>query len=159
MSVDSERAVNCVSQEATRELGRCLGAAARPGDLIAVVGPLGAGKTVLARGVAAGLGVDGFIPSPSFHICLEHPGPVPMRHVDAYLSDKLDAFLDEGLGDWLDDDGSCVLIEWADRLAGLLPADRLEVRIEVVGEEERTVLLRAHGPGSLRHLAEAVPAP
>ena len=159
MSVDSERAVKCGSPKATEDLGHRLGATARPGDMIAVTGPLGAGKTVLARGVAAGLGVEGFIPSPSFHICLEHPAHVPLRHVDAYLSDKLGAFLDEGLGDWLIDGASCVLVEWADRLAGQLPRDRLEVLIHVVGEEERTVSLKALGPVSRRHLVQALPAP
>ncbi len=138
------------SPEATLALGRALGAS-RPQGLVALIGPLGSGKTVLAKGIAAGLGLDpAQVSSPTFVIANEYPLPGPVRrlvHVDFYrLGSEAEA---EALGlvDWLAPD-TVVVVEWADRLPGVLPADRLEVRFGAgaASPEARTLEVAALGP-------------
>jgi tRNA threonylcarbamoyladenosine biosynthesis protein TsaE len=112
----------------THTLGERIGAAASPGTIVALVGPLGAGKTHLAKGVAAGLGVRTVVNSPTFVLLNEHPGRLRLYHADAYrLSEPEDAIA-AGLLDERAADGVTV-IEWADRLDGWLPAERLEIRL------------------------------
>lgn len=116
----------------TFELGRMLGAEAEPGTLIALIGPLGAGKTQLTKGIAAGLGVTAVVNSPTFILMNEHPGRLRLFHVDAYrLGDPEEAWA-AGLLDDRQADGVTV-IEWADRLAGWLPDERLEITLAPIG--------------------------
>ena len=115
--------------EATRALGRALGAAAEPGTLIALVGPLGAGKTVVAKGVADGLGVTSVVNSPTFVLMNEHPGRLRLFHVDAYRLGDPEEALAAGLLDERETTGVTV-VEWADRLDGWLPDDRLQIILE-----------------------------
>lgn len=141
--------------DATRALGRALGRAAQPGTVFALIGELGAGKTQLAKGVAEGLGVRGVVNSPTFVLMNEHPGRLRLYHVDAYrLADPEEA-LAAGLLDERQADG-VVVIEWAERLAGLLPAERLEIRLETPPGDPSTRDLRweAHGDAH-RRLADA----
>lgn len=77
-----QRTVRTRSARATEALGERIGRRLRPGDVVALVGPLGAGKTVLARGLARGAGARGYVASPSFVIVREYAGPIPVRHVD-----------------------------------------------------------------------------
>lgn len=130
------------SAAATRALGARLGEAAAGGDVIALVGPLGAGKTELARGIARGLGVDEPVASPSFVLVAEHPGRVRMFHVDCYRLDGPGDALAAGILDDRSGDGVTV-IEWADRLGAALPRGHLEVLIDGAGDEPRTIVLRA----------------
>ena len=117
------------SPEATREIGRALGAAAEPGTLVALIGPLGAGKTQLTKGLAEGLGISSVVNSPTFVLMNEHLGRLRLFHVDAYrLDDPADA-IDAGLLDDREVDG-VTAVEWADRLAGWLPSERLEIVLE-----------------------------
>jgi tRNA threonylcarbamoyladenosine biosynthesis protein TsaE len=132
----------CASAAATRALGTRLGELAGPGDVIALVGPLGAGKTELARGIARGLGVDEPISSPTFVLVAEHPGRVPVFHVDCYRLAGAEDALAAGILDERSAEGVTV-IEWADRLGVALPAGRLDVAIDGAGEEPRRVELRA----------------
>ena len=135
----------------TRALGRALGRAARPGSVVALTGPLGAGKTQLAKGVAEGLGVTRVVNSPTFVLMNEHDGRLRLFHVDAYrLADPEEAMA-AGLLDERQAAGVAV-IEWADRLAGWLPDDRLEIAIEPVPGEDRCRHLawRATGPTHVR---------
>lgn len=130
----------------TRELGRRLGAASSRGTLLALIGPLGAGKTQLAKGIAEGLGVTGVVNSPTFVLMNEHLGRLPLYHVDAYRLDDPEEAIAAGLID--DRQGAGVtVVEWADRLIGWLPADRLEIRMDpVLGEPmRRTLRWRAVG--------------
>jgi len=130
----------------TRAIGRALGRAAAPGTVLALSGELGAGKTQLAKGVASGLGVESVVNSPTFVLMNEHVGRLRLFHVDAYrLGDP-----EEALAAGLLDDRSAVgvvVIEWADRLDGWLPDDRLDVQIDPVEDEPSSRLLRwtAHG--------------
>jgi tRNA threonylcarbamoyladenosine biosynthesis protein TsaE len=134
------------SPDRTHALGRALGRAARPGTVLALIGELGAGKTQLAKGVAAGLDVPTVVNSPTFVLMNEHLGRLRLYHIDAYrLSDPEEAAA-AGLFDEREADGVTV-IEWADRLAGWLPADRLEIALEADGADplRRRMGWAAHG--------------
>lgn len=119
--------VHLADLAATHALGRRLAAALRPGDLVVLTGPLGAGKTSLTQGLGAGLGVRGDVTSPTFVLARTHRGPVPLTHVDAYRlrdagsADLADLDLEEAL-----DDG-VVVVEWGEGVAEELSPDRLHV--------------------------------
>ena len=145
------------SPDETREIGRRIGAAAVPGTVLALIGPLGAGKTQLTKGIAEGLGVTSVVNSPTFVLMNEHPGRLRLYHVDAYrLGDPQEA-LDAGLLDDRQASGVTV-VEWADRLDGWLPAGRLEVELLMDGERETRRVLRWHATesGHERLAAEAL---
>jgi tRNA threonylcarbamoyladenosine biosynthesis protein TsaE len=150
-----ERRVVSPEQAATTALGRALATAARPGDLICLWGELGAGKTHLAKAFGAGLGVTDTIVSPSFILMAEYAGRLPLFHLDLYrLADATDAVS----GGLVDDrqTGGVTLVEWPDRMAAVLPAARLDIRIDGSGDEPRTITLRAGTPDLQRYL-EAIP--
>jgi len=115
--------------ESTRAFGRALGNAASPGTVLALSGELGAGKTQLAKGVASGLGVESVVNSPTFVLMNEHAGRLRLYHVDAYRLEEPEEAADAGLIDDRQADG-VVVIEWANRLDGWLPPERLEIAIE-----------------------------
>jgi tRNA threonylcarbamoyladenosine biosynthesis protein TsaE len=113
----------------TRAIGRRIGTAAAAGTVLALIGELGAGKTQLAKGVAEGMGVTSVVNSPTFVLMNEHVGRLRLYHVDAYrLGDPEEAsaagLLDEGHADGV------TVIEWAERLDGWLPAERLQIHLE-----------------------------
>jgi tRNA threonylcarbamoyladenosine biosynthesis protein TsaE len=136
--------------EATHRLGLALGRRLGPGAVVALVGPLGAGKTNLSRALAEGLGADPrLVTSPTFVLIQEYPGRVPVYHFDAYRLAGAGPFADLGAHEYLEGDGVC-LVEWADRVAPCLPADHLRVELEVTGETSRRARLEATGP---RHAA------
>jgi tRNA threonylcarbamoyladenosine biosynthesis protein TsaE len=147
------------SPDQTRSLGRALGAAAEPGTLLALVGPLGAGKTLLTKGVADGLGVTSVVNSPTFVLMNEHVGRLRLFHVDAYRLGDPEEALAAGLFDEREAAGVTV-IEWADRLAGWLPDDRLEIVIEPDErrDERRTLRWTARGEQARRLAAAAFAA-
>ena len=130
----------------TRAYGRALGAVAQPGTVLALVGPLGAGKTELAKGVAEGLGVSSVVNSPTFVLMNEHAGRLRLFHADAYRLTEPDEALDAGLLDERQAQG-VVVLEWADRLGGLLPVQRLELTIEpdADGGDRRSIHWQALG--------------
>ena len=110
-----------------RDLGRQLAGLLRPGDLIIMSGPLGAGKTTLTQGIGAGLGVRGAVTSPTFVIARVHPGPTPLVHADAY---RLGSALElDDLDLDADTDMSVTIVEWGEGLAEELASDRLEITI------------------------------
>jgi tRNA threonylcarbamoyladenosine biosynthesis protein TsaE len=150
--------------EDTRTLGRRLAGLLRPGDLVLLSGPLGAGKTVLAQGIGAGLGVDGPVTSPTFVIARVHRGGrVPMVHVDAY---RLGTVADpRAEADDLDLDASVeesvTVVEWGTGVLEQLGDARLEVRIDRRPDESRVVELVPVGgdwPGRLGALPASDPA-
>ncbi len=138
--------------DATRAFGERIGRHARAGDVIAVEGTLGAGKTTLAQGVAVGLEVPPghYVNSPSFAILLIHPGRVPFYHVDLYRLSDPDEALGLGLEEVLGTDG-VALVEWPDRLPDVLPRDVLALRITNQGDGRRASLA-ARGPAAARLL-------
>ncbi|MEW6458043.1 MAG: tRNA (adenosine(37)-N6)-threonylcarbamoyltransferase complex ATPase subunit type 1 TsaE [Bacillota bacterium] len=122
--------------EKTQQVGEELGRLLEPGDLICVYGPLGAGKTALAQGVARGLGVTEAVVSPTFILIREYRGRVPFYHFDAYrLHGPADLNL-LGAEEYLAGDG-VVLVEWADRVDPALPAERLDIVLDYGGENKR----------------------
>ena len=129
----------------TRDIGRALGRAAAPGTLLALIGPLGAGKTQLAKGVAEGLEVTSVVNSPTFVLMNEHLGRLRLYHVDAYRLGDPEEAVSAGLLDERQA-GGVTVIEWADRLAGWLPDEHLEIRIAPGrADTERALHWRAHG--------------
>ena len=109
------------SADETVALGRTVAATLRPGDVLALCGELGAGKTHFVKGLAAGLGATASVTSPTFTLIHEYPGGrLPLFHFDFYRLDEEDEALKIGLDEYLDGDGACV-IEWADKFPALLP--------------------------------------
>ena len=118
------------------ELGRKLSGYLRPGDLILINGPLGAGKTVLAQGIGAGLGIND-VTSPTFVISRVHKAALPMIHVDAYRlldTENPNLYIDD-LD--LDIENSVTVIEWGGAESARLSEDRLEISIDRSGEIRR----------------------
>ncbi|HTY80038.1 MAG TPA: tRNA (adenosine(37)-N6)-threonylcarbamoyltransferase complex ATPase subunit type 1 TsaE [Candidatus Bathyarchaeia archaeon] len=134
------------SPEETRALGERLGAALGKGDVVACVGPLGAGKTCFLQGLARGLGVRGDVTSPTFVLVNEYRGRLPVYHVDAYRTASLTELVDLGLEEMLHGDG-VTIVEWADKLRPLLPARAVTVTIRGLGDEPRE--LDFEGPPDL----------
>jgi tRNA threonylcarbamoyladenosine biosynthesis protein TsaE len=119
--------------------------------VIALLGELGAGKTTLVHGLAAALGIAGPVPSPTFVLVREYEGRVRLVHVDAYRLADADEALAIGLDEHLPGDG-VTAVEWAERVAELLPEEALTVALEVDGLQRRATL---SGPEMARWLAEA----
>ena len=141
------------SPDETAALGERLGRALAAGDVVALAGELGAGKTAFVQGLARGLGVRGRVVSPSFTIVTEHhDGRVPLFHVDFYRLERAEELDAIGFDDYFAR-GGVVVVEWADRFPEALPAERLEVRIDIVGDEARR--LHVAGPSAAR-LASAL---
>src|SRR5437879_9564607 len=138
----------------TERLGERLGRAARPNDVFALSGELGTGKTVLARGVAIGLGIDpADISSPTFIIMREHGGGrLPFFHIDLYRLEGVD-LANTGWEECLDA-GGVTVIEWPDRAGPLLPDDRLEVKLEHIADTKRRIVVAATGPRSAQFVEE-----
>ena len=139
------------SVRGTLALGRRFAARLRPGDCVGLSGELGAGKTVLVRGMAVGLGVadERIVSSPTFVLVREYPTSPPVYHVDLYrLGDAPAELADLGLEEMLA--GGVLVVEWADRAAGVLPRPRWEIGIEITGEHARRFTVRrvpvADGP-------------
>ena len=141
------------SRQQTHRLGRCLGTLLQGGEVIALFGELGTGKTALVRGIADGLLADATaVSSPTFTLIHEYRGRLPLIHTDLY---RLTAaqLEDTGLGDYLDGH-TVTAIEWADRWGEELPPDRLEVHLTHCSSAARRAILTARGPSASRLLVE-----
>ena len=133
----------------TEEFGSTIGRRLQRGDVIALVGELGAGKTTFVRGVALGAGFDPHVvSSPTFTFIQEYTGPLTLTHVDLYRLEQSTELADTGLAEYLNGD-FVVLIEWADRLpASWLPDDYLSIHFLHAGKNARRVQVQAFGPRS-----------
>lgn len=123
-------------------MGEKIGARLRAGDIVALCGELGSGKTCLVQGLAAGLGVDSATPvnSPTFVLINEYRGRVPLYHFDLYRVHDWREVYDLGWDDYLDR-GGVIAIEWAERMGRLLPPVHLRVDLEIAGEQTRRITL------------------
>lgn len=130
-----------LSPEETEAAGERLGRTLGRGDVVALVGELGAGKTCFVQGLVRGLGVTTRATSPTFVLINEYRGRLPVYHVDAYRTESLAELQDLGLPELFAGDGVTV-VEWADKLVPLLPPGTVEVLIEGVGDEPRTITIR-----------------
>jgi tRNA threonylcarbamoyladenosine biosynthesis protein TsaE len=130
-------------QQDTDRLGVALAEALPAGSVVALIGPLGAGKTRLVQAVAAGLGVEReSVTSPTFVLVNEYRGGrLPVFHFDTYRLKDEDEFLALGPEEYFEA-GGIVFVEWADRVAQLLPVDRLEITLRVAGEVSREFEIR-----------------
>lgn len=134
------RRLRTTSAAATRALGALLAAVARPGDRLWLLGPLGAGKTQLAKGFGVGLGITDEVTSPSFTLMAEHAGRLPLFHLDLYrLAGSAEAVAG-GMLDEREDEG-VTLIEWADRLDAALDADHLSVTIIPDDDDDARIIV------------------
>ncbi len=143
----------------TQDLGRRLGELMEGGELVLMVGDLGAGKTCMTQGIAWGLGVVEYARSPTFVLVSEYEGRRKLFHADLYRVDDPLEIEDLGLDETYGNGGVCV-VEWAEKGKSNFPADHLQVEITATGAEERVVELRAGGPrhdellGRLRRVVE-----
>jgi tRNA threonylcarbamoyladenosine biosynthesis protein TsaE len=117
-----------------------------PGAVVALIGQLGAGKTLLVRAIAEGLGVRDArqVNSPTFVLIQEYDARLPIYHFDAYRLTTSAAFDDLGAHEYFTGNGVC-LVEWADKVPTSLPAEHLEIRLTVTGEQSRRVEITGYG--------------
>ena len=139
----------CPDLAATEEFGRRLGTVLTPGTIIALNGPLGAGKTHLTRSIAEGLEVrnPAAVNSPTFVLIQEYPARLPIFHFDAYRLKGVEEFVGLGVEEYFESDGVCI-IEWAEKIEPCLPKDRIEIGIRIVGPNARNLAVTAGGPNS-----------
>jgi len=141
-------AFTTASEAGTVSAGALLALHLRAGDVLALTGDLGAGKTHLVQGVGAALGVDAPITSPTFTVQAVHAGRLPLYHFDLYRLECEDDLEDIGFYETLEGDGVS-MIEWGDRFPHALPDDHLLVAIERTGEDTRRICLDPSGPRSI----------
>lgn len=148
-----------VDESGTAVLGAALARVLPNGTTVALCGTLGAGKTRLVQAIAEASGVDRRnVVSPTFVLIQEHQGRRPIHHIDAYRVADEDDFDRLGPEEYFEGEG-LTLVEWADRVEKCLPADRVEVHIEVTGSQSRRFEIRAVGHGyedALEQLREAI---
>jgi tRNA threonylcarbamoyladenosine biosynthesis protein TsaE len=130
------------SDRETIDLGRRIGALLSPGDVIALTGPLGSGKTWLTKGIALGLGVDPamVITSPSFSLVNEYNAGYPLYHMDLYRLERISDILATGLEEYLYNDGVAV-VEWADRLPEILPEWSITLSFRILDDQDREITI------------------
>jgi tRNA threonylcarbamoyladenosine biosynthesis protein TsaE len=138
------RVVATTSQEATQAVGGALADLALPGDVLLLSGDLGAGKTQLTKGLAAGLGVVEPVTSPTFNILLVHQGRIPLFHFDLYRLSSADQLEDLDYWGTLEADGISV-VEWGDRFAEAAPPECVSVTIRLVSDEARELEIVGQG--------------
>lgn len=135
------------SPEQTLRLAVKLGEFCRPGDVVALVGELGTGKTLFAKGLAQGLGVppDEPVVSPSFTLLNEYTGRCPVYHFDFYRLADAGDMENLGLEEYLGSEG-VIIVEWAERIPQALSVEHLEIHMEYAGENRRTITISGTGP-------------
>lgn len=127
------------SPDETVALGRRLAARLEPGDVLALYGDLGAGKTHLAKGICAGLGVPpAAVTSPTFTIVNEYAGSLPVYHFDAYRVERPEEFFEFGYEDYFFGDGVCV-VEWPERVEALIPEHAIRLRMTHLSADMRRI--------------------
>ncbi|MEF8787484.1 MAG: tRNA (adenosine(37)-N6)-threonylcarbamoyltransferase complex ATPase subunit type 1 TsaE [Planctomycetota bacterium] len=143
------------SVEETQELAEKFTDILRPGDIVALTGTLGAGKTCFVKGLGRGLGVDpDEVTSVSFLLMKEHAGEMPLYHFDAYRLEGADELEAIGCREAFEGRGVCA-IEWADHVSECLPEEHFSVHMEVTGETSRRLAVEGSGPETRERLSSA----
>ena len=144
----SDSSINFItnSPEDTQEIGAQIGKLLKPGDVVALIGDLGSGKTCLTQGIARGCGVDEkqYVSSPPYIIVNEYVAGYPIYHLDLYRIRSASEIWDLGLEEFLYGSGVCI-IEWADRLQDELPKNYLKVELFYVDDNMRTMKISSVG--------------
>lgn len=121
------------------EIGIELASILTDGMVVSLVGPLGSGKTTLSKGIAKGLLITDVVVSPSYMIAREYQGRMHMHHIDAYRVSTLEELAEVGLDDYLPPESGVSIVEWPDRIEGLVDISTIQVTIELLEGEERRV--------------------
>ncbi len=121
------------------EIGIELASALTDGMVISLVGPLGSGKTTLSKGIAKGLLITDVVVSPSYMIARSYQGQMRMHHIDAYRVSSLDELAEVGLDEYLPPETGVSIVEWPDRIDGLVEISTIQVVIELLDGEDRRV--------------------
>lgn len=133
------------SPEETRALGALLAKQLQPGDVLLLLGDLGAGKSEMTRGIAEGLGIQATVTSPSFTILnVYEDGRVPLYHFDWYRLESSEELYEMGMDEYLGGDGVAV-VEWPSQCPDAVPESYLEVNIQPTGDSERCITLTPRG--------------
>ena len=138
-----------LSELETETIAEELASILKPGDVVALYGSLGSGKTCFVRGLACGLHLSQAVKSPSFSLINEYPGTIPLYHIDFYRLENPDEIADLGWTDYLSASG-IVVIEWAERVKNMLPVDRFDVYLSIYGDNARKVEVIALGNAGYR---------
>jgi len=128
----------------TVAFGKKLGEKLKSGDVVALYGELGAGKTAFTRGVAEGLGIKMSISSPTFTIVNEYPGEIPLFHFDMYRLESENELFDIGWDDYHDRGGICI-VEWSEKVPGAFLPETISVKIDNLGENSRKITVSNEG--------------
>ena len=137
----------------TQEVGRVIGEQAQPGDIFLLSGPLGAGKTCLTQGIASGLGVSGYVRSPTFVLTTRYQGRLTLHHMDLYRIGGPEEAWDLGLDEQLFGGGICI-VEWAERAAEIFPTESLWTELDHVDSGDRRSISFMEWPDRYRVLLE-----
>jgi len=129
--------IETLSADETRSLGQKIAKHLKPRDILALFGPLGAGKTTLIQGLAEGLEVKDYVTSPTFVLINEYQGRLPLYHIDLYRLENTGQIDDLGIAEYFEKEGVTV-IEWADRLGDDLPDDIKTIDIKPLSETQRS---------------------
>ena len=135
-----EKAYLTSREEETEACGEKLAECLRPGDVVALYGDLGAGKTAFVRGLARGLGIRESVSSPTFTIVNEYPGKIPLFHFDMYRLNSEEELFDIGWEDYLDRGGVCAL-EWSERVEGAIGPEAVRVTLRRLDETGREIVI------------------
>lgn len=127
--------------EETIELGEEIAAQLSPGDVVALIGKLGTGKTLLAQSIAKSLGVKGYVTSPSFKLINEYPSKFPVYHIDLFRLRNKQQIQDLGLDEYLFGNGIS-LIEWAEKIRDWLPEHTLIVELSYLSKTSRKITIK-----------------
>ena len=132
------------SAQETRDLGRKIGSLLQAGDVVALAGELGSGKTTLIQGLAEGIGVSDFVTSPTFILIGEYQGRCPFVHVDLYRLQEIEEIEDLGISEYFERPG-IMAIEWAEKMEEILPRKAIKIKMETLSEKERRIRISETG--------------
>lgn len=151
-----KKTIHTNSAEETMAFGEKLGKMLKQGDVLALFGDLGAGKTTFTKGLARGMNLTDDIHSPTFTLIHEHPGKIPLYHVDLYRLNSEAEVEMIGIEEYIFGNG-VTIIEWADRMKSMLPDYRLDIDFKMQGDTKREMTLEAESP-EIQKIIEEVTA-